>query len=308
MPAIWKTYALSLPSGSANFGSGAVLNRINHVSHTKAALRILDDGRIARTLICDESVLNATRTTVVWMSPNVWHYGSRYGNIQFTFDFSDLIAGRRVYWVEAISKYNPPAFRFILSDKDLSHLPVTAYDSAKEKGPLQFHDGVWWWNAEFTAEFMLDDDLSLDRCRAVEFVKHHDHYCALGARNCSELGSAGHKAMARLLAYILARDISCVDDALTVTEPKAALSMSAESGFSYLALGLGVGSNKLKGPLKEKGNVDAVLRAALIHFALGDKKQAKITAGLIGSDSLLLRRLAKLARIRFGYEAETLRG
>jgi len=83
-------------------GTCTVLRSAHHVTHAEAALRILDDGKITRGLIYDESVLNDTRTTVVWLSPNTWYWG----NVQFTFDFSDIVAGRKIYWVEAQTKYS----------------------------------------------------------------------------------------------------------------------------------------------------------------------------------------------------------
>ena len=92
----WSPYRLSVGPNSQR----SALRRVHHVTHVEAALRILADGHIARSLIFDESILNETRTTVVWMSPNVWFHGSRYGNVQFSFDFADLVRGRKLYWVE----------------------------------------------------------------------------------------------------------------------------------------------------------------------------------------------------------------
>src|SRR5436309_1091969 len=118
-------------------GTCTVLRCVHHVTHTEAALRILADYKITRGLIYDESVLNDTRTTVVWLSPNTWFHGSRYGNVQFSFDFTDIVAKRKVYWVEAQTKYSPHAYRFIISDENLSHLPVKAYDVNADEGPLR---------------------------------------------------------------------------------------------------------------------------------------------------------------------------
>jgi hypothetical protein len=77
---------------------------VHHVTHTSAALRILEDRKISRGPIYDECSLNDSRTTVVWLSPNQRVYGSRYGNVEFTFDFNALVNGQKIYWLEVQKK------------------------------------------------------------------------------------------------------------------------------------------------------------------------------------------------------------
>src|SRR5437764_10063778 len=156
----WKPYAC-VPPAKGRTGTCTVLRCVHHVTHTEAALRILADYKITRGLIYDESVLNDTRTTVVWLSPNTCFHGSRYGNVQFSFDFTDIVAKRKVYWVEAQTKYSPHAYRFIISDENLSHLPVKAYDVNADEGPLRYEASLWYWNSTRTAEFWMDDTLLL---------------------------------------------------------------------------------------------------------------------------------------------------
>lgn len=303
MTAPWKAYACVAPSKGLT-GTCTVLRSVHHVTHTTAALRILDDGKITRSLIYDESVLNDTRTTVVWLSPNRWYWGSRYGNVQFTFDFSDIVSGRKIYWVEAQTKYSPHAYRFIISDQSLKHLPVTAYDATSEEGPLRFAEGLWYWNATCTAEFLMDASLPLHQCRDVDFIKHHDQYCALGG-GCGEIGSDGSRAAGRVMAYVLSRGLAVIDQPLIESEKKA-LSGAAEQGLSYLCFGLGAVSGKLSGPLKADVDVDFALRAALLQFAIGEVKSAKETVKLIGSDGLLRDRLAVLVQDHFKLKSDVL--
>jgi hypothetical protein len=305
MPKPWTEYACALPTPASRVGACVKLDRIYHVTHTNSALRILDDCEVGKRLISDESVLNKTRTTVVWLSPDFWNDGFRYGNVRFAYDFADIVAKRKIYWVEAI-RYSNHACRFIVSDKDLSHLPVVPYDPAAEDGPLRFSNGNWWRNGKVTTEIMLDDDLPLANCRAVDFVLHHPRQCAVHGGGCRDKGSDGHDAAARFMAYVLARDIDCVDDAMKITEPRQGLSFAAESGLMRLMLRLDAISNKLGGALKSETSADAALRAALLQFAVGDKDGAKRTACLIGSDDLVRHRLAKLSFDRFGIETDIL--
>lgn len=123
----WTEFACPIPKAVGCIGDCVRLDLIYHVTHTSSSLRILDDREIGKRLISDKSVLNQTRTTVVWLSPDFWHNGFRYGNVRFAYDFADIVAKRAIYWVEVI-RYNTPACRFLVSDKDVSHLPVVAYD------------------------------------------------------------------------------------------------------------------------------------------------------------------------------------
>jgi hypothetical protein len=139
----WKPYACPVPSKGTT-GTCTVIKVVHHVTHTPAALRILEDNKISRGLIYDECALNDSRTTVVWLSPNEWYWGSRYGSVQFTFNFEDLTKGRKIYWVEVHSGYSPHACRFLITNQDVKHLPVQVYDAAREEGPLRQVDGVWY--------------------------------------------------------------------------------------------------------------------------------------------------------------------
>jgi hypothetical protein len=71
------------------------------VTHTLAALRIIEDQKISRGLIYDKCSLRDSRTTVVWLWPNKWVNGSRLGNIEFTYEFKSLVKSQKIYWVEA---------------------------------------------------------------------------------------------------------------------------------------------------------------------------------------------------------------
>jgi hypothetical protein len=303
MTAPWKPYACVVPAKGVT-GTCTVLSTVHHVTHTESALRILADGKITRGLIYDESVLNDSRTTVVWLSPNTWYDGSRYGCVQFTLDFADIVAGRKVYWVEA-RKYKIDAYRFIISDQDLKKLPVKPYDVTAEEGPLRYVGGVWYWNATQTAEFLLDASILLHQCKKVDFIKHHDMYCAVPG-GCDDLKSDGAKAAGRVMAYLLSRGFRVIDRPLTETVPKKALSIAAERGISSICEGLDAESGKLSGPLHAETNVHVVLRAALQQFAVGDVTLAQATANLIGSDVLFRKGLAALVRSHFGLESSTL--
>ena len=222
--------------------------------------------------------------------------------MQFTFDFSDIAARRKIYWVEA-RKYKRDAYRFIISDQDLSNLPVTAYDPVMEDGPLRQFNGLWYWNSLHTAEFMLDSSLILHFCKKIDFILHHDRFCAAPG-GCGDLGSDGTKAAGRLLAFLLSRGFRGFNELLIETVPKSALSTAAERGISQAYRQLS-GSNA--GPANANDDVDAALRAALLQYAVGETVLAQATAKLISSDDLLRRRLAELVKSHFKLETSVLK-
>jgi len=176
--------------------------------------------------------------------------------VQFTFDFTDIAAGRKIYWVE-VRKYKRHAYRFIISNQDLKKMPVTAYDATSEEGPLRYAKGVWFWNSEHTAEFLLDASILLHQCKKIDFKKHHAMFCALPG-GCNDLGGDGESAAGRVMAYVLSRCLRGIDLPLIETTPKKALSTAAERGISSLCAALDAESGKLSGPLKAAINEHAV--------------------------------------------------
>lgn len=301
MTSPWKPYACIVPAPGVT-GTAAILTAVHHVTHTEPALRILADGKVTRGLIYDESILNDSRTTVVWLSPNNWVNGSRYGCVQFTFDFADIVARRKIYWVE-VREYARHAYRFIISDQDLSKLPVTYYDPTKEEGPLRQVGRVWYWNSEHTAEFLLDASLLLHYCKKIDFILHHEKFCAAPG-GCGDLGHDGTRAAGTILAFLLSRGFRGFNETLIETKPSDSLSKAAERGIlqAYRQL-----SGALSGPAKTNDHVDVALRAALLQLAVGETALAQATAKLIGSDGLLRRRLAELVKGHFKLETAVLK-
>ena len=300
----WKPFALTVPP-KGGIGSGSRLRKVMHVTHTLAALRIMEDKRVVRGLIHDESALNAHRTTVTWLSPNHWHWGSRYGNVEFTFEFEAIAAGRSVYWVESIDKYKPTACRFLITDKEVSHLPVTAYDPDTANGPLQRIDGEWWWNSNITLEVMFEGNLDLAQCCGLDFVKHNANMCATDFNTCTEKGDNGDRAAARVVAGILSRHLNIVDH-LLVNGKGSDVSMAMGQGLARIPSMLGALNNQLDGPLTEKASVDAVVHAALSLLSHGDQTGTKASITLVGSDDLVIQSLNRLCKAHLGITSKIL--
>jgi hypothetical protein len=165
---------------------------------------MLEDGRIRSSLIWDESCLSNTRTCVAWLSPNHWPNGSLYGNVEFRFEWRKLVQGKKLFWVEAIEKYNPPAFRILITDKD-TFQSLEPYPAEESGGPL-FYDSesdAWYWNGQFTGEFMVDEDLSVEHCTGIRFCNHHTSICRKDGALCSDLGQMRDDAGVKLLGLAI---------------------------------------------------------------------------------------------------------
>ena len=299
----WEGYACTVP-GKGVTGTCSVLDTIHHVTHTPAALRIVEDQKITRGLIYDECSLNATRTMVVWLSPNQWVNGSRYGNVEYTFDFASLVKDQKIYWVEAHTGHKPHACRFLVTDEKVGHLPVQLYNPETDKGPLRYAKGVWYWNYTYTGEFLMRDQLWLADCTKIDFIRHHDQFCSIGG--CNDRGKTGERAAGRVVAQILSRNLTSINKPLMITDPKKALSNGVETGLSRIVIALQADSGKLDGPLKSNESVDAALRAALLQYASGQASAAIDTASLIGSDDIFRKRLAKMVENHFGVQSSVL--
>lgn len=184
-PKPWTKFAVGLPSSKPNSVEPTCqsLTTVSHVAHVAAAARIVEDARLRADLVFDKSKLNTERIRVVWLSPNDWYHGFRYGNVRFTFDWASLVAGKKAYWVESIA-YGVEACRILITDVNRG-AQLAPFDPT-------LGDGPWWaeaagshrWNGNFCLEIMLEGDLELDKVKSVDFVNHHQHGCNIDHKTC----------------------------------------------------------------------------------------------------------------------------
>jgi hypothetical protein len=203
----WERFEVGKPSGRPRWeAEGCVpLTTVTHSSHVGPALAIINDGEIRPTLVYDKSKLNTQRILVCWLSPNYWTLGSRYGNIDFRFDFERLIEGRNYYWVEAIKDYKLPACRILVTDiyRDLS-TQLKRYDPTLGNGPWWFNksERKHYYNGRYCLEFMIEAPIPLTMLMSLDFIKHSDQYCAMNRTapsRCSEFGFSHIQGAARFL-------------------------------------------------------------------------------------------------------------
>ncbi|MGY3484439.1 hypothetical protein ACVW1C_002322 [Bradyrhizobium sp. USDA 4011] len=297
----WTPYRLTLPT-SATARAYHELKTVHHVVHVPGARRILEDDRIRAGLIYDESRLNKSRTCVAWVSANTWGPGSIYGNVQFSFSWRDIIRGRQLYWVEAI-KYSPHAYRLLVTNRDLSNSRhVTPYDPRTDKGPVVRQGGRWYWNGDYTSEFMVDSDLELADCTGFSFIRHRPDRCRLYQSGCKDRNAPTYRIGGRVLAFLLGNSLHSVDSQLKAANafrPEQPLSDAVDTGVDGILRVLGKADN-FGGALVRPLSAEAALMGALALYGSDQRKAALELVGMLKSNSVFEKALVNIIEKHFG--------
>jgi hypothetical protein len=249
---------------------GTLLEEVYHICHLEDAVDIVEDGEIRSTLIWDASILNTTRTCVSWVSANEWYQGSLYGNISFAYDWEALIDGYDLYWVEAMTDYNPTAFRLLLSNDSDIEAEVIPYDPRTDDGPLILKDGKWYRNSQLTSEFMLAFNLNLTNCKHIDFVDHHPVTCSKKGRHCPHLGAEKSRIGSMFLAYILSHNDKAVRR-LFLKRDRTGLRPSIEHALGILLRRVEK-KPEYYGPLKGADSIDRICSAFLNIYGHGNEE------------------------------------
>jgi hypothetical protein len=279
-----------------------VLENVYHVVHVPTARRILEDRWLRAGLVYDESRLNRSRTCVTWVSANTWGPGSIYGNVQFAYRWSDIIDGRQCYWVEEMPDYSPPAYRLLLTDRDLTgSRHVTPYDPSADKGPLRERDGVWYWNGDYTSEFMIEDDLRLRDCIGFDFIMHRPDICRLHRGSCPDRTAPTYRTGGRVLAFLLGNELHVLDRVLKVPSGMAdrTLSDAVDTGADGIIRALGNKADRFGGAIKAEASRQAILRGALALYGADQKDSAHELIALLNSKRVFEDALEEVVNVHF---------
>jgi len=264
----WLAYKIGDPSTKDNFTEPTCqpLSKVRHIAHLETAARIISDRKICRNLIYDESKLRTGRIQVVWLSPNDWYYGSRYGNIEFSLNWDTLIKGYNYYWVESITTYKPAACRILVTKSNYDNYLIP-YNPENKDGPW-WHDtstGTHFWNGHFTLEVMVEEDILLDSISSISFTDHHEHGCCIDPKTCPYLGAKRSIVGARFIAYILSNNI-IIDPRLTIDHGRW-LDHHISNAVDILLDYLERDTINYSGSISAKDtNAEAMLKAFLYHI------------------------------------------
>lgn len=271
------------------------LTDIYHVAHVPEACRIIEDRQVTAGLIGDESRLKRSRISVAWFSANTWANGSIYGNVQFRFRWEDLIQGKRVYWVEAIA-YGNPAYRFLITDRNLSSSTlVTEYDPETDEGPLRLREGVWYWNAEKTSEFMVDRDIPLRMCTEISFIRHKPDSCSKHQSACKDRNRLFFNTGAQVLAYVLGRNLTSVRKCFRAPEAGDKVEAGNTIGPSLGTLLDDLSGAEISGRHRLPARTRAILRGSLLLlYGHGQIEDARRLVSLLESKAVLKTALERM--------------
>jgi hypothetical protein len=296
MAAEWDRFKFEI--GDQN---SAELTTVRHIAHVPSARRILQDGRIRAGLVYDESRLNTSRISVAWVSANTWALGSIYGTVEFQFAWADLVAGqKKIYWVEAIMRYRPPAYRLLLSRRDIRNETIKPYDPAKDEGPLRFKDGKYYWKFDNTSEFMIDDDLWLNSCTGLDFVVHNRDICQSFGSGCEDRqqNPSPQRTGGKLLSFVLGNGQHILDEQF---KSKEAWEPSTKLDTAYGGLEHSLSSQvQFTGPIIEDGGCQDVVRGSLALYGGDQVEQARNLLALISSKDNFTKALKEIVRVHFG--------
>jgi hypothetical protein len=308
----WFRYRIRIPRQSLRSDrDGVLLTEVHHVGHVPEARRILEDKRVRAGLVYDESRLNRSRTCVTWGSANTWGQGSIYGNVQFTFDWSDILRDRRIFWVEAMPGYNPPAYRLLLTDRDLDpgiSRKIVPYDPAADDGPLREREGVWYVNENYTSEFMIEDDLPLRRCKRVSFIRHRRDICRLHGPSCADRTASASETGGRFLAYMFGNGLHGLDHAFrrhASMRSRLPLTDAVDVGIDGIHDVLRDDPSLFVGGIRRLRNSRAVVLGALALYGADREEEARRSISLLASADVFDDALVAIVNDHFGVSGWT---
>lgn len=283
----WERYKIS--------DKFAELTTVKHIVHLPVARRIIEDGKIRSGLVFDKSRLKKSRISVTWLSANDWFDGSLYGTVEFQFSWEKIVKNKKIYWVEAMPSYHPPAFRFLLTFDEINSELVTKYDPEKDNGPLRKIDGQWRWHPDFCSEFMVADDFAISETVGIDFVHHHQKYCRTRSWGCIEqtTNPLPQATSGKLLAYILAHGVRDLDKHLAPDAGGRNRILDMASTWLWTVLD----NIKYAGPLKSDGECDTLVKGAFALFGVDKIDDGKQLLALIASSAEAHAVLARLVRL-----------
>jgi hypothetical protein len=207
-PPEWQKYKVGKPSTRKGWTEPDCVpfEKVTHVSHVREAFRMFEDQTIRSISAGSKGKLR--HTAVVWLSPNFWTHGSRYGNVSFKFDWKTLVRDKRFYWVGTIEHPKTTACQILITKEHDLELDVYPYDTGE--GPLYYDSEreIWYSNQKhITCEVMVDRDIPLSECETVSFEDHHAQYCNRDGPNCPDLDQSDEDGGAKLLGRLVGQRV-----------------------------------------------------------------------------------------------------
>lgn len=190
-----------------DFTAGLKFEMVKHVSHFEHSIRIIEDKKI-RASLADGPTLGDQRICTVSVTPSSWSEGYRYGSCAWKFDWNWLFCEKKFYWVEA-SDYGQTLCRILVTEKDYSGCAKLQCYDPKGPGPWKFEGKTYSISNDVFIEFLVECDLDLVDCKALDYVRHHKDQCHIGdVEKCVDLKQLRTEQLNYLFRLCLMRRIS----------------------------------------------------------------------------------------------------
>ena len=302
----WEIYAVEedgfLDSDCQDF------SLVSHVTHVDNAVGVVKAGALIPRLVEDESKLRTRRILVNWLSPNFWNDGFRYGNVSFDFPFSELIRNKYFYWVEAIkhTPTSPTACRILITTVNRDQSPyLDRYEPQQKNGP-------WWWhrpsnkhyrNPRYALEFMFEQELALDGCSTIDFVKHHPEQCAIDYRTCVEKGLPADRGGALFIAGVLSQGLGITNHLCSRESRTGKWHAKGERQGAFYFLQAKLARLPYGGDVTAGTSVATALARSLVAALFRkDVKELKVLSQLFASPEDLQGAIKKMVKESFGID------
>ena len=177
------------------------------------------------------------------------------------------------------------------------------------RGPLRLRDGNWYWNNQFTSEFMIEDDVALEDCTGFDFVSHHSSICRLNGGSCSDFTRTCSSVGGRVMAFLLGHGLHSIDHVLkqrSRLERQRKLSIAVDTGIDGILRALGKKKHRFGGGIKLEASRQAVVRGALALYGSGRTTAARGLLKLLRSPDVFEEALAEIVNGHFGMTRWTL--
>jgi hypothetical protein len=204
----------------------------------------------------------------------------------------------------------PSAYRLLLTDRNLdSSRYVMPYDPLSDRGPLRERNGVWYWNPNYTSEFMVDADLRLRDCIDFEFISHNRDICRQNGSACPDKKASVYLTGGRMLAFLIGNNIHAIDCVLkrpSTYDKARLLSDAVDTGIAGILRALGSSKDHFNGVIRAEASRQAIVQGALTLYGADQRNAARSLIALLKSQDVFDQALEELVNRHFGIRDWTL--
>jgi hypothetical protein len=146
---------------------------------------------------------------------------------------------------------------------------------------------------------MIEDDLSLDRCTGLDFVRHNQLYCRPFGIGCEDRRGqpTPQRTGGRMLSFVLGNGLHVLDK--HIKPPGAPQPVQLDTAYQGLEVWLPT-QVEFAGAINADGDCQNVVRGSLALYGMDQVHQARKLLTLISSNDNFAGALKAIVRAHFG--------